>query len=384
MLNAPTVTILMRPESNHVPSMTTPTTLQQWGYFLLIGCLSMLYAELFSGASRLWIVDPWSLLVTFPLYMVHVLFFFNLALRMKKTSPVHLYLFGVLFGMYESWITQVLWVGYNANGPMVGTFLGIGIGEFFALIFFWHPILSFMLPILVFQLLILSTNSEPPLTRILPSHVPFLVKTKSNQRYIYMIYVIGSAFMAFNYQGDLFLVLAALGSTYTFIYLLYRKARTYSHFSVYSLRVQGKGMKIMICYMIALYSIMFFGFGYYGGRIPGYVPIVTTIVLYILFGWIIKSSNPAAESVDIPVSLVNQCMNLKDYRQLAGFNVLAACGFSVVFCGLPSLLFVVFMFFYSAISVGGIYIFYKACRLRNEQTAESLKNKYNKLIEAYT
>ena len=375
----------MEPENVRTHFTVTLSSREQWIYFLLIGCLSMLYAELFSGASQLWFFNVWSLLVTFPLYMVHVLFFFNLALRMKKTSPVHLYLFGVLFGMYESWITQVLWIGYSAEGPMVGTFLGIGIGEFLALVFFWHPILSFMLPILVFQLLILSVESETPLIRrILPSHIPFLMKTKSNQRYIYVIYVIGSAFMAVNYQGDLLLALAALGGTYTLIYLLYRKARTYHHFSVYSLRVQGKGIKIMVIYMIALYSIMFFGYGYYGGRIPGYLPIATTIVLYILFGWVVKSSNPAAESVDIPLSLAEHLVNMRDYRKLVCFNILTACGFSVVFLGLPSPLFVVFMFFYFTISVVGIYIFYKAVRLRNGQTTECLKNKYNTLIEAYT
>ena len=112
-----------------VPDNPARSTKEQWLCFFLIGCLSMLYAELFSGASQLWFVNIWALLVTFPLYMVHVLFFFNVALYTQKTSPVHLYLWGVLFGMYESWITQVLWVGYQGTGgPMVQTVLGIGLG----------------------------------------------------------------------------------------------------------------------------------------------------------------------------------------------------------------------------------------------------------------
>ena len=111
-----------------------PTRREQLVYFLLIGCLSMLYAELFSGASKLWFFNVWSLLVTFPLYMVHVIFFLNLAFKTHKTSVVHLYLWGILFGMYESWITQVLWIGYNAEGPMIGTLAGIGVGEFLALV----------------------------------------------------------------------------------------------------------------------------------------------------------------------------------------------------------------------------------------------------------
>ncbi len=350
---------------------------EQWTAFLLVGCLSMLYAELFSGASRLWFVDVWSVLVTFPLYMVHVLFFFNAALRTKRSSLVHLYLWGTLFGMYESWITQVLWVGYTAQDSVIRTFFGIGIGEFLALVFFWHPVLSFVLPLIIFQLLALSGSSETA-NKVLPSHMPFLVKTKTSMGYLVVLYVVGSVFMAANYQGDIFLVLTVLGGTYGLIYLLFRKARSYN-FSVYSLRVGNLGMKIIVIYLILLYAVMFFGYGYGHGRIPGPLPVITTLILYGIFILVVMSSHPSEESLEIPPALIAKRMKLSDYKHMVYFNFLLASAVCIVYIFVPFLVRVVVVFFYIAICVIGVYIFCKGISLRNKQTLEFLQSRYRSL-----
>ncbi|MBU7018380.1 MAG: hypothetical protein HXS44_12795 [Theionarchaea archaeon] len=348
----------------------------QWISFFLIGCLSMLYAELFSGASRLWFVDFWSLIVVFPLYMVHVLFFFNLALLTRRTSPLHLYIWGMLFALYESWVTQVLWVGYSAQEPLVRTFLGIGIGEFLALVLFWHPLLSFILPIFVFELLVLSVQSEEPLNqRVLPTHVPFLVKTKFNRRYLLSFYVIGSIFIAANYQGNLFLVVTALGGTYGLIYILYRLARKHQ-FSVYSLRVTNKGLMLMVTYILLLYVVMVVGLGYFQGRIPGALPVITTFILYGVFGWLVMYSKPAAESVEIPPHIVAHRIALSDYKRLVYLNLILASALCIVYYFIPSLVAGALVFFYVTMCVIGCYIFYRVILLRNKQTQESLEKRY--------
>ncbi len=376
----------MEPEhENHLIPSVPESPKGRWTCFLLIGCLSMLYAELFSGASQIWFFNFWSLTVTYPLYLIHVLFFLNVAFRTNKTSPVHLYLWGVLFGMYESWITQVLWVGYDAGGPMIGTGLGIGIGEFLALVFFWHPILSFVLPVLVFEVLALSVPSDVPAEqRVFPSHVPFLVKTKSNQRYIWFLYVAGSLFIAFNYHGSIFHVLAALGGTYVLIYLLFWRARTRSDFSVHSLRVGKVGMGILVVYMAALYTLMFVGYGYFGERIPGLLPVVTTVILYAVFIWIVYSSTPSAESVKIPSQLTVAWFTPSDYRILAIFNIFLASLLCLVVLAVPEFAMIVFLLFYFAMCVIGVYLFYRAIRKRNEQTTESLENQYAFLADTFS
>ena len=109
--------------------------------FLLVGTLSVFFTEVFAGSSPLWFIDSWGIFMVFPLYSMHLIFFLNVAFRIKRTSLGHLYLLGVLIGLYESWITKVLWAGYpGAEAPLMGTFLGIAILEFSVLVFFWHPI----------------------------------------------------------------------------------------------------------------------------------------------------------------------------------------------------------------------------------------------------
>jgi len=268
---------------------------------------------------------------------------------------------------------------------MVGSVLGIGIGEFLALIFFWHPILSFVLPVFIFELLALSKPSEiPSEQRILPSHVPFLVKVKSNQKYLWALYVVGSLFMAFNYQGNVLLVLGALGGTYILIYLLVIMARRYSSFSVYSLRIGNVGMTMIVIYLAVLYAFMFVGYGYSSGRIPGILPIATTIVIYSVLSWIIHTSRPAAESVEIPPLLTANSMKLSDYKKFVYFNLLFASGLCLVILAAPHVMVIPFLCFYLLICVIGVYIFYKAVYSRNEQTPESLQNSYAKLTETLT
>ncbi len=120
--------------------------------FLLIGMLSMFYAEILSGASQLWYLNPFGIFYTLPLYLLHTVILLSVSLRTKRTKIYQLYIFGMIFSLYEAIITKVLWAGYiNESGPALGPWLGIAPLEFIILVFFWHPIFSFILPILTYE-----------------------------------------------------------------------------------------------------------------------------------------------------------------------------------------------------------------------------------------
>jgi len=70
---------------------------------LLLGLVVLICAEVFSGTSvqtDLW--SPWTWVVTYWLYFAHFFFFTTLAVRTGRTSLGSLYLWGMLFGLYES------------------------------------------------------------------------------------------------------------------------------------------------------------------------------------------------------------------------------------------------------------------------------------------
>jgi hypothetical protein len=121
---------------------------------LLFGFLVLISAEGFSGASvatGFW--TPWTWLVTYWLYFAHFFFFTTLAVRTGRTSLGALYLWGVLFGLYESWITKVIWHGYGGDGKLVLGQLGpFGFSEL-SMVFLFHPVMSFLLPLAVACLL---------------------------------------------------------------------------------------------------------------------------------------------------------------------------------------------------------------------------------------
>ncbi len=130
---------------------------------LLIGLIILICAEVFSGASlQIGIWNPWTLVVTYWLYFAHFFFFTTLAIRTGRTSLGALYLWGVLFGLYESWITKVIWYGYGGDGKLILGRIGpYGFGEL-SMVFLFHPVMSFLLPLAVACLLC------PPIRRWFP------------------------------------------------------------------------------------------------------------------------------------------------------------------------------------------------------------------------
>ncbi|HTY89840.1 MAG TPA: hypothetical protein VMC84_01560 [Methanocella sp.] len=219
-------------------------------FILLAGALSMFFAEVCSGSSVLWFLTPWAWIVTFWLYLAHTVFFINLALYFRRTSLTALYLWGVLFGLYESWITKVAWAGYAGQAPGIGTFLGFAIPEFPIITFFWHPVFSFILPMLAFQALS---------GRVLPGHLQVLIKSRRNWILSALVVILGSAILAFNSKSNLVAtVVTALGS-FALIGALYLIAskRYGKQFSIESLRLGKAGMTLLLIYLAALYILTF-------------------------------------------------------------------------------------------------------------------------------
>lgn len=238
--------------------------------YLLIGLLSMLYAEIFSGASQLWFINPWGIFYTLPLYMFHTLFLLAIAIKFKRTSIRHLYWLGVIFGLYEAIITKVLWQGYmNETKPALGTIFGVATIEFPILVFFWHPIFSFILPILTYE--ILSQH-------ILIEHSNLLSKSKKKNILIIIVLLTISTFILNGSKLDLILAILSLLGTVFLILIVYRllhqkmiSIESFSHVNLF------------------LVSIILIGIYVFGGiillpeRFPTTImPYITIIFFYIL------------------------------------------------------------------------------------------------------
>ena len=189
---------------------------------LTLGWFSFAFAEISCGSTPSLFYPAfefnWSLAITWPLYMSHCVPILTALVRARRAlgwatvPPVCLWLGGQLFGLYESWITKVLFrptfSGFptcgtpTANGtakpealdfsnatvvaaycsafenrtdwgplpgapmhtlddPACGLYLGgIAAPQFLTLVFYYHPTWSFIVPCLVCERLLCRTTKD--------------------------------------------------------------------------------------------------------------------------------------------------------------------------------------------------------------------------------
>jgi len=236
---------------------------------LLLGVLSMFFAEVFSGASTLWFLNPWSLLVTMPLYLGHATFLFNIAVRWRRTSLRHLYFLGMIFGLYEALITKVLWHGYpDSTGPMLGTLLGVAWGEFITLVLLWHPVMSFILPVLAYEALSGDTAE---------GHDRLLKRSRRNLAGVLVLIIVGALFQSNGAKFDASVSLGSMIGTALIIGLLNRLSRGKT---LQSLVLGRRGMTVLVLFLIVLYGATTAVI--LPDRLPGTLPPYLAILLWYL------------------------------------------------------------------------------------------------------
>lgn len=127
--------------------MRRPPTRTKLAFWLLLGLLSAAVAEVVSGAAPFVLVTASGLLVTLPVYLLHAAFLAGIVYRFSgRLDWRSLYLAGVLFGLYEAYLTKVLWA--PTWDPIPVTLGGVYVLETGLLVNFWHPLLAFLLPLL--------------------------------------------------------------------------------------------------------------------------------------------------------------------------------------------------------------------------------------------
>ena len=283
--------------------------------FLLIGTLSVLCAEVYSGASQAWFIDAWGLLIVLPLYLSHLLFFLNIAFRIKKTSLLQLYFFGAIFALYESWVTKVLWYGYPNATVQASTFLGIAYSEFSTLVFYWHPVMAFILPILIFEILT---------GKVLKTH---LMQKSRNKTILLTVAAISVAL--FNTNGSQYnIVLSNLAIIGSMILVMFLSKILPKDATIYSLKLNNKKFILLTLYILLLYGVTFFVL--LPERIPTTpLPIIIILLIYTIFIAILSKSKPVEEKL----VETNEGYTKKDLLKFGALTIVSAN----IFCIFPAL-----------------------------------------------
>ncbi len=133
--------------------------------------VSTFFAEVISGSTPFAFFTPVGWLVVFPIYLLHILFLGSIVFRYGRPVIYVLYPAGMLFGMYETYITKVIWGSADwAHGTAsVG---GIYIFPFLLLVLFFHSFISFILSLTVSEVLLTSSRD---ILSYMPSRVRRIV-----------------------------------------------------------------------------------------------------------------------------------------------------------------------------------------------------------------
>ena len=287
---------------------------------LLIGWLVLICAEVFSGASlRVGLWHPWTLVVTYWLYFAHFFFFTTLAVRTGRTSLWSLYLWGVLFGLYESWITKVIWYGYSGDGNFIlGSIGPYGVSEI-SMVLVFHPVASFILPLAVACLL------YPSLRRLFPD-LAWLTGTSRGARVV-QIYLVLSFVptMAMNSGGRANLALN-LVVMFVVLLVLLRLARTGVVTSdARPIVVFGRGGLFGLC----LYLLLLYGLTYVYLRPEGLPSVAVQLFTFVFYAVAIAGIflHRCREPLPVTASRV-QDRELHLVKTLFALMLILACVFS--------------------------------------------------------
>ena len=146
----------MEDQAIEVNAVSGPTRRHRVLFCIILGCLSTFFAEVISGSYPYPFTTPWGLIGVWPLYTLHTLILASIIFRMGRPRFSTLFIAGCIFGMYEAYITKVLWTPpWNDEVFRVA---GVAIVELGVISFFWHPFMAFIVPLAVAVLL--TSNSR--------------------------------------------------------------------------------------------------------------------------------------------------------------------------------------------------------------------------------
>lgn len=130
---------------------------QRWLFWLLLGAFSVFFAEVFATSDPYVFFHIFGIVGVLGHYAMHLLVLAPLVIRPgRQVSFGAVYLAGVIFGLYEAYMTKVLWMPpWNAEAVRIG---GVAVFPVIMLVLFWHPFYAFMAPLFVAEGLVLGSG----------------------------------------------------------------------------------------------------------------------------------------------------------------------------------------------------------------------------------
>ncbi len=222
-------------------------------FWVVLGALSVFFAEVAAGSHMFPFFDVWGIIGVFPLYTLHIIVLASVVFRFSKARLYTLFLAGTIFGLYEAYITKVLW--NPPWGPSMLPVAGVALIEILVLVFFWHAFMSFVIPVFVGES-VLTRSRE--VTNGLPDRIRKKFKSKrKTYTLLALLALFAATTQAANSPTPLHSLASGLSTTAVLIVLIYlwREKTPGKHYSIRQLLPSGKELVVLLALLILLYMI---------------------------------------------------------------------------------------------------------------------------------
>jgi len=321
----------------------------QWLFWVILAAFSTFFAEVFSGSDMFPFFHSWGLLVVVPLYGLHIILLASLVYRAPQPRFASLVFAGMIFGLYEAYLTKVLWAPPWGDPVIIAGFAPV---ETLVLVFWWHAWFSFIIPLLVAEKLLTESTS---LGRCFPGKIG---KFFNSWWGLASVMIFGGLFQSINSPslGESLLSGLSTSAVLVVLVLIWKRVTMQKSYSLAELLPNRRQFN----WLLIPTGLMYLAMGILL-RPAWYPDFIGHFMIWILYGisffllsWSQKNPAPEAEYRE------KETWENKKWLILAGIFPLAAVGGEILMSPFSDILALVFWF---GGIIFGLGMFIKAVRL---------------------
>lgn len=246
----------------------------KWFFWLILGALSTSFAEVVSGSDLFPLFHGWGLIVELPLYALHTLVLAYVVFHYGRPRFSTLFIAGAIFGLYEAYITKVLW---NPPWDEMINVGGIALFEVPVLVLWWHPMMAFIVPLLVGETIFTGTRET---FNALPERARRLLSTRKG---CILLAALEGTFQGANSPSPGLVLLSGIGTAGVLglLLVLWRRAVRGQTYTIRDLLPNRREFCVLLALLLALYLLA--GFFLHPEALPGLFPQMVIWLLYAAF-----------------------------------------------------------------------------------------------------
>ncbi len=246
-------------------------------FWVILGVFSVFFAEVVSGSDMFPFFHVWGLIGVFPLYTLHILVLSYIVFIYGKPRFYALFIAGAIFGMYEAYITKVLW-NPPWGSPLI-SFGGIAVIETIVLVLFWHPLMSFIIPLFVAENILTGSRE---IISVLPNRIKKMLNTrKKSYILLVLLALLFGIFQSTNSPSPVHSLLSGLSTTAVLILLIYlwKNKTKGKKYDIRMLLPDKKEFLVLATLLVVMYVVM--GIYLRSEAFPGFLP---QLIVWLMYG----------------------------------------------------------------------------------------------------